>query len=351
MTPIFRVVADKRDITALINDRLMMLRALDKPGLESDEFELRIDDRDQAVDLPARGATVEISMGYAGQALVRLGRYVVDEVELSGPPDQLVIRGKASDMRGDGKTTRSGSWEGVPLAQIVSDIAKRNKWEPVCPVQTKVPRVDQYNESDFNFITRLAKQYDCTAKVAEGKLLVLPRQDGKSATGKTLPVITITRRDVSRYQFRLGDKTTHKAVKTKHQDKKTGELVTVDVANDDAPSSLPPVHTDRHIYPNKAAAEQAAKARLAAFNRSTAGVRLDMAGRTDIFAESTLNAQGFKVGLDGEYQVDSVEHTFTGSGWTTSVECNGGKKGKAKAKGKKKKATQPLKTVDLSPTA
>lgn len=347
MTPMFRIVADGTDITALINDRLLMLRTSDKPGMESDEFELRIDDRDQAVALPSRGAHIEVYLGYAGQALARMGRYTVDEVELSGPPDTLVIRGKASDMRGSGKTTRSGSWENVPLQQIVSDIAARNGWEPVCPVTTMVLRIDQFNESDFHFITRLAKQYDCTAKVGEGKLLVLPRQAGQSASGKSLATVTISRADVGRYQFRLGDKSTHKAVRTKSQDKKTGALQVVELDNDDAPNGLPPVHTDRHIYPNKSAAEQAAKARLAAFNRSTAGVRLEMLGRTDLFAEITISAQGFKVGLDGEYLVDSVEQSFTASGWTTAVECNGGKKGKATAKGKKKKGPQQLKVVNL----
>lgn len=59
--------------------------------------------------------------------------------------------------------------------------------------------------------------------------------------------------------------------------------------------------------------------------------------------------QGFKVGLDGEYLVDSVEQTFDASGWTTAVECNGGKKGKAKARGKKKKSDKPLKVVDVNP--
>lgn len=347
MTPIFRIVADGRDITALINDRLVTLRTSDKPGMESDEFELRIDDRVQAVALPSRGASIEVFMGYSGQALARLGRYTVDEVVVSGPPDTIEIRGTASDMRGSGKTTRSGSWEDVPLQQIVRDIAGRNGWQPVCPVTTKVPRVDQLNESDFNFITRLAKQYDCTAKVADGKLLTLPRQGGQSASGKALGMVTITRRDVSRYQFRLGDRSTHKAVQTKHQNKKNGKLQVVDLGNEDSPTGLPPVHTDRHIYPNKSAAEQAAKARLAAFNRSTAGVRLEMPGRTDLFAERMINAQGFKVGLDGEYLVDSVEQVFTQFGWSTTVECNGGKKGKAKAKGKKKKATKPLRVEQL----
>ncbi|WP_085590901.1 phage late control D family protein [Pseudomonas sp. B14(2017)] len=347
MKPMFQIVADGKDITALINDRLLLLRISDKPGMESDEFELRIDDRAQAVTLPSRGAKIEVFLGYSAQAMARLGSYTVDEVEVTGPPDTITLRGKASDMRGSGKTTRSGSWEDVALVKIVSDVAARNGWEAGCTVQTKVPRVDQRNESDFNFITRLAKQYDCTAKVASGKLVVLPREGGQSTSGKAIGTVSISRADVSRYSFRLGDRGTQKAVKTQHQDKATGRLNVVELGNDDAPTGLPGVHTDRHIYPNKSAAEQAAKARLAAFNRSTAAVRLEMFGRTDLFAERTISAQGFKNGLDGEYLVDSVEQVFTASGWTTTVGCNGGKKGKATAKGKKNKQTKPLKTVDV----
>ncbi|QGA51437.1 phage late control D family protein [Pseudomonas brassicacearum] len=348
MKPTYRIVADGKDITALINDRLLSLRTSDKPGMDSDDFELRIDDRDQAVALPTRGAGIEVYLGYTGQALTRLGRYTVDEIELSGPPDTMVIRGKASDMRGSGKTVRSGSWENVPLQQIVRDVAARNGWQPVCPVQTKVPRVDQLNESDYNFITRLAKQYDCTAKLADGKLLVMPRQGGQTASGKNLSPVVLKRSDLSRYQFRLGDRNTQKAVRTKHQDKKSGALKVVELDNDDLPNGLPAVHTDRHIYPNKSAAEQAAKARLAAFNRSSAGVRLEMAGRTDVFAERSIIVQGIKPGLDGEYLAEAVEQLFTSSGWTTTVECNGGKKGKANAKGKKKKKeAKPVKVVQL----
>lgn len=347
MKPTFRIVADGSNITALINDRLLLLRTLDKPGMESDEFELRIDDRDGAVALPKRGASIEIYLGYDGSTLDRVGRYTVNRVEASGPPDTIVIRGRASDMRGSGKTTRSGSWENVPLSLIVSDIAARNGWKPECPVNTVVPRADQLNESDFNFITRLAKAHDCTAKVADSKLLVLPRQSGVTASGKNLPMVTIRKSDVSRWQFAFDDGSTQKAVKTKYQDKKTGELVNLTLDNDDAPVGLPPVHTDRHIHPNKSAAEQAAKARLAAFNRSTAQVRLEMVGRTDLFAERQIMALDFKVGLDGDYLVDSVEQVFTQSGWSTTVECNAGKKGKAKAAGTKKQKSKEVKVLEL----
>lgn len=111
--------------------------------------------------------------------------------------------------------------------------------------------------------------------------------------------------------------------------------------------SVGPSLDGRFIHPNKSAAEQAAKARLAAFNRSTAEVRREMVGRTDMFAERQINAQGFKEGLDGEFLVDSVEQVFTQSGWSTTVECNAGKKGKAKAAGKKKKKSKEVNVLEL----
>lgn len=333
MKPVFSIQADGKDITALINDRLLLMRTTDKPGLEADEFELRIDARDGALALPARGAVLAVHLGYAGQALSLLGRYTVDEVELSGPPDTLVIRGKASDLRGSGKTIRSGSWEGATLQRIVADLAARNGWQAVCPVATVIPRIDQYSESDFNFITRVARQYDCTAKLANGQLLVLPRQAGKSASGQALGVVTLQRSEVSQWQFRLADRTTHKAVRTRHQDSASGRLQAVELGNEQAPDGLQPVYTDRHLYPNRAAAEQAARARLASFNRDTASVRLDLPGRTDLFAERSIEVRGFMAGLDGAYLIESVEQVFTSSGWRTTVQCNGGQQGKARAKG------------------
>lgn len=83
--------------------------------------------------------------------------------EVFHPPDTLVIRGKASDMRGSDKTTRNGSWEGASLASIVKGVAARNGWESVCSVDTVVPRAGQLGESDCNFITRMSKQFHCTA--------------------------------------------------------------------------------------------------------------------------------------------------------------------------------------------
>lgn len=76
-------------------------------------------------------------------------------------------------------------------------------------------------------------------------------------------------------------------------------------------------------------------------------MRLEVPGRTDLFTEQEINAQAFKEGLDGTYLVDSVEQVYTQAGWSTAVECNGGKQGKATAAGKKGKKPGETKVLAL----
>ncbi len=83
MTPNFQVIANQKDITDLLRDRLLSIRTTDKVGLEADECEIHVDDRDGAVAFPSKGATLEISLGYEGEPLSFIGKYKVD-VTLDG---------------------------------------------------------------------------------------------------------------------------------------------------------------------------------------------------------------------------------------------------------------------------
>ncbi|KSP88622.1 late control protein [Pseudomonas aeruginosa] len=328
MQPSFRIVADGTDITARLNDRLLRLTLLDKPGMESDTLTLRIDDRDGLVALPRRGAVLEVYLGYAGEALMRMGRYTVDTLRWSGPPDTLNITAKAGDMRGSGKSTRSGGWENTSLAQVCRDVGARNGWRVECPLQVAISRVDQINESDYHFVTRLARQYDCTAKLAEGMLLVLPRESGQSATGRLIEPLVLGRSDVGSFDVTYDDRSLMKTVKTRYQVPGSGEVQSVELKNPKAPATARGEHVERHLYASRGEAEQAARARLAGFNRSSAGVRLELPGRADLYAERRIVLLGFKAGIDGEFLVDSVEHTYDAGGWTITVQCNGGRGGK-----------------------
>ncbi|MCP1652627.1 phage late control D family protein [Pseudomonas nitroreducens] len=330
MKPVFRIVADGRDITAQVNDRVLDLVVTDKQGLESDTLSLTLDDRAGAVALPRRGAELALYLGYRETGVAPMGRYKVDTITFSGAPDTLVVKAKSADSRNVAKSIRSDSWENVTLAEIVERIAGRNGWTGECEVKTRIVRADQINESDYHFITRLARQYDCTAKIAEMKLLVIPRQAGRSASGQPLDTVLLKREDVSSFSFTLDDRKVVAQVSVPYQGA-DGVLRTVTVANPNAPKRVQAAYVERHVQANEAAAKQLARSRLADFNRQTAGVRLQLPGRTDLFAECRVELVGFKTGVDGAYLVDTVTQHYEATGWTTIVQCNGGNDGKALA--------------------
>src|SRR5690554_3922674 len=112
MKPDFRILADRQDITARIRDRLLSLRITDEAGIQSDTVEILLDDRDGRIEWPAHGVELEVFLGDGRSGLSRMGLYVVDEVEHSGPPSSLTIRGKAADMRAAIKAPRTRSWHG-----------------------------------------------------------------------------------------------------------------------------------------------------------------------------------------------------------------------------------------------
>ncbi len=160
----------------------------------------------------------------------------------------------------------------------------------------------------------------------------LQRGGGKSASGKALLVATRTLDALMDYDINFPDRVSFAAVRAKVHDHKSGKKIDLVI-----PNPYAPVHTERHAFASNTAAKSAAKSHLAALNRATSSSRLTMRGRADLSTEKTIALKGFKAGVDGEFLIESVEHTYASRGWLTVVTLNGGNKGKAKVgQGKKK---------------
>lgn len=337
MQAIFQIIANGDDITKVIEDRVLRIHTVDKPGLDADECEIELDDRDGKIEFPPKGATLKISLGWLGQGLAFLGEYTIDEIALKGPPASVIIRGRPSNMRASSKTHRYGSWESAKLADIVGDVARRNGWTPVCAIDVTVPRADQFGESDLHFITRLSRQHGATATVKAGKLIVAGRGAGKSVSGLPLPSITLTPNMLLDYEITFADRASFAAVRSRVHDVKTGRKIDLVIPNPDAPKGASAVHTERHAFASEAAAKAAADSRLQKLNHHTAKSSMLMQGRADFSAEKTVTLKGFKKEADGDFLIDSVTHDYAGRSWETRVELNAGNKGKAKVGHEKKK--------------
>nr|VFK59903.1 MAG: hypothetical protein BECKTC1821F_GA0114240_103826 [Candidatus Kentron sp. TC] len=319
MTPSFRVFADDVEITNAIRDWLIFLSVTDEAGWQSDTVEIRLDDRDGVIKLPRKGAKLNVRLGYREDGLVRMGLFVADELALSGPPDTLVIRGRAADMEAGLKEHKTRPWDNVTMGGMVEAIATEHGLTPavgdfLAPID--IPHLDQTEESDLHLLTRLARQYDAVAKPANGYLLFVPKGEAKTATGKLIPTVAIHRNQTSEHRVTLADRGRYRSVVAHWHDTGTGERVAVRVGDGR------PAFTLRHAYPNAVAAGDAARAKLDALGRGLGEISLTLKhGSPSLFAEAKLVLSDFRRGVDGEWVATRVSHNLGDGGYETRVEA------------------------------
>lgn len=317
MTPDFHITADSQDITAAIRQRLISLRVRDESGLESDTCEIRLDDRPPHITLPRTGAVLAVALGYRPQ-LVGMGRWTVDEPACSGWPAELTIRARAADLREGLKGPKERSWpDGTTLGEIVSSIATEHGFVPVVSAdlaQIAPPHIDQ-TESDLHLLTRLAREHDALAKVAGGRLIFAHRAEAQSATGKPLSSVSLSGRDLGRYEATWAERGKYGAVVAHYHDTASGERVEVKTG------AAEPVMTLRRTYPDAESARSAAESRLAALARGAATLTLSCPGDVRLMAEARLQLTGVRPGVDGEWSIVAVEHIIDGSGYRCEIEA------------------------------
>lgn len=278
MTPRFQLLADGQDFTRLAGDRLISLLAVDHAGEEADRLSVTLDDRDHRLAFPRKGATLELHLGYAETGLALVGRYIADEVSLSGPVATLRIDARAADLRDSFKERRTQSWEHVTLAAIASEIAARHgleaRWDGAVAVigQTLFPHIDQADESDLHFLTRLARQHGLLAKPAGPYLLLLPRGRGTKASGDALPGLDLRPHDLRRWLARFPDRDRWEGVSANYTDLDTAERVRVTAGSD-----ARPVKHLREVFASEAEAQAAAEAEWARLRRAEATLDLELA--------------------------------------------------------------------------
>lgn len=340
-TPDFQILVNGTDISPKVKSRLMSLRLTDNRGFEADTVEVQIDDADGELAMPPKGASMQVRIGWKGSALVDKGTYTIDELEHSGPPDSLTIRGKSADMRGTLQQSREQSYHQQNISSIIDTIAARHQLKAKISDKLKaevIEHIDQANESDANFLTRLAEQFDAIATVKNGNLLFLQAGQSNTASGMALEGVEITRQSGDSHHFGVADRDAYSGVVAYWQNDKGAKRQTVKAkkpkeANPDdvkvivgekeiMVGSNDNVKTLRHIYANKQNAERAARAMWDKLQRGVATFTITLAmGRPELFPEQPVSVSGFKPPIDNSaWILTRVEHNINDMGYTTGIE-------------------------------
>ncbi len=317
-TPIYRIVADETDITGVLRDRVISMSITEAAGMESDTFQMDIDDSDAAIALPRTGAVLTVAMGYAEGPVMATGSFTVDEISLSGPPSRLSIRGRAADLRREFKAQKTRPWHDTTLGEVVNQIAQENGYQArISPALARVPiaHEDQTTESDLNLLTRLARRHDATCKPSGGFLVFVLRGTGKSAGGSALPRLSLSPEAVRQWSVNLTDRSRYHAVKARYHDPQAGRQKTVIAGSGD------PAFTLRHTYASQGDAARAARAKLSELRRGSSTVSLTLPGRPELSAEGQIDLVGFRTGIDGPWSITRVEHRLESGGFTSQLEA------------------------------
>ncbi|MFE8048653.1 phage late control D family protein [Brenneria goodwinii] len=354
--PAYLLRLNQQDITTIISPRLLSLTLTDNRGFDADQLDIELDDSDGQLQLPRRGALLSVFLGWEGEALVGKGDYTVDEIEHRGAPDTLTIRARSADFRGSLNSRREVSYHDTTLGAIVEQVATRNNLVPMLAdgfARIKISHIDQTQETDATFITRLAERNGAIAAVKAGRLLFIRAGTGKTASGKPIPQQIIERSDGDRHSFSLADRGAYtgvtaswlhtkepkpKAVKvqrkkkeqhlralqhpnaktTKKKDAKTPEAREGDylVGTDENVLAL------TTVYATKAQAMRAAQAKWDSLQRGVAEFSITLAmGRADLFPETPVQVSGFKQVIDEQmWTIAKVTHALSNSGYITTLE-------------------------------
>ena len=280
----------------------------------------------------------------------------MDEVEHHGAPDTMTIRARSVDFRGTLNSRREVSYHDTTLGAVVTQIAERNSLKAVLAwgvATLAVSHIDQTQETDAAFLTRLATLYGAVAAIKAGKLLFLRPGSGVTASGSLIPKMTITRQDGDRHSFSIADRGAYTGVtaswlhtkdpkpkkvkvkrkpKEKHlralehpaaKKKKAATAKTPEAKEGDYLAGTEDnVFALTTVYATKAAAMRAAKAKWDKLQRGVAEFSLTLAmGRADLFPETPVKVSGFKAVIDAQpWLISKVTHSLSGSGYTTALD-------------------------------
>ena len=314
MTPAYRIEIDGKDFTDLWGKRLTSLSITDEAGIKSDTLEVEFDGRDK-IRAPKIGAKVRVWLGYAPAPVLR-GQFIIDEWNLSGPLRTLRVSAKAAELTSRIRAAKTRAFDGKALGAIVNQIAADHGLTAQVDSELasiQIAHIDQANESDLGFLSRLAKRNGGTFKLSDGKVMMAKKGGANLPSGTAKTAIALTPDMVGSWSFTQGKRGEYKTVSASYMDHAKGKRVSVKAGSGE------PKHRIRTLYGSKAEAEAAVKAELGAYTRGQGTFEVSGPGIPTMFAEASVTAAGFDQDVDGGYLVKSVRHTLEGGGYSTDI--------------------------------
>lgn len=307
---------DGTDLAAKINPRFLELTLSEKRGGEADELSLTLHNHDGRLAAPETGRFLSLALGWrsGGPAtgLVGKGRFKVDEVEESGPPDVITIRARSADLGGDYRKRRTQVWRDTTVGTVLDTIAGRYGVESTIHPDLRgaaIVVLEQHLKSDMAFVMDLGRRFDALATWKDRKLIFMPVGAKTTPSGKAIPSLTLTRRHGWSWRFTRADREENDGAEAEYHDPAEGKRKKVSTGGTKRKKL-------KRVYASEAEADQATKAATAKGKRGGFKFEYDLAeADMQIQPNARVRLSGWNARIDAiDWLVESVETSLGANG-------------------------------------
>lgn len=250
------------------------------------------------------------------------GQFELDSVDASGPPAVITIKATSlpysTQIR---QTKKTKAWESYSLSGIAKEMATSNGMTCMylSASDPHYNRVEQFNISDINFLSKLSKNAGISLKVTNNIIVLF---DQKAYEAKP-SVITIKRGDKSYTKWKLhsGESDTEYTSCRVRYTLPSGKCIEgiARVEDYDAESKTNQQLEIRTKVSSIAEANTLAAKLLRLHNKYGKTASFTLPGNPDAVAGVTVNLVSWGA-WDGKYIITQSKHKLDNSGYTTQIE-------------------------------
>lgn len=350
----------KTDATSDIMPDLLSFSYDDREADQADEISLTVKDEKgkwAGSWKPDGGETIRAYIKGSTCPKLFCGKFYVDSMRVSGSPRVCEIRAVSIPLKAPiRRRLVTKAWENYTLKGILKEIAAKAEIYFYFEVEEdpEYDRLDQKEESDLAFLSRLCQDAGLSIKVTDDTIVIFDQ----SRYEKMEPAceVELGVSDILSWDFQTTQSDTYKScvvswrdIKKKKRKSAGGYNLDLEKPSDKPPtkynidlekidnsnaSKNPAVNTYVYVDPDadvngqeyklkrrvtsRAEAERVAKATLRRLNLRSVTGSMTLVGDTRLVAGIVIEVKGFG-SFDGNFFIESASHSMSESGYVTTI--------------------------------
>lgn len=306
----------------IIEKRLIDWELIDDDGTSSDMITINMD-AEKMTNIPESGREFKVYIADVYRGTFQIAdiseSYFDPTVSITMTSGKFTVA-DISALREDKTRTFKDTTLGDVVREVMSPHGYDVKVEPFFE-SIPIPHVNQEQENDDAFISRLVERHDAVSKPIDNKYIVAKAGNTKLFSGDDMPPIVIEHGEILSGDLDHPSKRVFKGVKANWQTVETGLSGEVVVG-------VAPFKTIKTQFKTEEEARDRATGELYRVVRKGQSMSLEIQGRGDVFAESILSiSDPINLRFGGDWSTDRVTMKGKRDSFSVSIQLTRPNKG------------------------